>query len=97
MADAFTLGLGTTARDVVTGFEGVVVARAQHLTGCNTYGLMKKADDKGDISPEARWFDEQRLVAKGKSPIVLPTAQPEQPVRRRGAIANPQPTRTVGR
>ena len=61
MADTFKFDLGAEARDRVTGYRGVITARCQHLTGCNTYGVMRKADDKGEIA-DPHWFDEQRIA-----------------------------------
>lgn len=49
------INLGATAKDIITGFEGVVTGRASYLTGCDQY-LVSPRGDK-----EARWFDEQRL------------------------------------
>ena len=58
----FVFELGTIVRDRVTGFEGAITGRAQHLTGCNTYGLQPK--EMKDGKPiEAEWFDENRLEA----------------------------------
>lgn len=57
--------LGTTANDVVTGFEGVVTGRAQYLTGCDQYVLTPKVE-KGAFQ-DGRWFDENRLeMVRGK-------------------------------
>lgn len=54
----FTLGM--TARDKLTGFEGIIVARAEYLRGCTQYALEAPAgtDDKpGDT----KCFNECRL------------------------------------
>ncbi|MGN6451310.1 MAG: hypothetical protein ACTHLK_22500 [Brucella intermedia] len=47
--------LGATAKDIITGFEGVVTGRASYLTGCDQYLISPRGEK------EARWFDEQRL------------------------------------
>jgi len=51
---------GDLARDVVTGFEGVVTGHADYITGCDQYLLSprsKSADEKKD----SFWLDENRL------------------------------------
>ncbi len=52
--------LGIEAKDTVTGFRGIIIGRAQHLTGCNTYGLKPLVDKEGKIL-EDQWFDETRI------------------------------------
>lgn len=58
--------LGATAKDKITGFEGVVTGHARYLTGCDQF-LISPRNEK-----EARWFDVQRLdVDEGVSIVVL--------------------------
>jgi hypothetical protein len=57
--------LGKKAKDKISGFKGVIVARAEHLTGCNTYGLAPKLDGSGK-KPTTEWFDEGCLDVSGK-------------------------------
>jgi len=52
--------LGTTMRDTITGFTGVVTGRAEYISGCAQALLVPKAKDDGSL-PESHWFDEQRL------------------------------------
>ncbi|RWC23128.1 MAG: hypothetical protein EOS55_14055 [Mesorhizobium sp.] len=52
--------LGTTLRDVITGFSGVVVGRVEYLTGCNQALLQPKVGENGALI-ESVWIDEQRL------------------------------------
>jgi hypothetical protein len=52
--------LGATARDIITGFSGVVVGRVEYLTGCNQALLQPKVKDDGALV-ESVWIDEQRL------------------------------------
>lgn len=57
--------LGKLGRDKVTGFEGIIVAKALHLFGCNNYYLTPKAKDN-EIK-DSVWFDEGRIeVIKGE-------------------------------
>jgi hypothetical protein len=56
--------LGKLGRDKVTGFEGVIIAKAIHLFGCNHYSLAPKAKDneiKGSV-----YFDEGRIEIIGE-------------------------------
>jgi len=56
--------LGKLGRDKVTGFEGVIIAKAIHLFGCNCYSLAPKAKDneiKGSV-----YFDEGRIEVIGE-------------------------------
>lgn len=52
-----TLELGDLARDMVTGYEGVVVACAKFLTGCDRVTLQAKVDSKDSKLPEPYGFD----------------------------------------
>lgn len=51
--------LGITARDVITGFSGVITGRATYITGCDQYLIVPKSVDGKQA--ESAWFDEQRL------------------------------------
>ena len=42
MGKIFKYELGSEAKDKVTGFSGMIVSRAEWLTGCNVYGLKSK-------------------------------------------------------
>ena len=57
--------LGEQAEDKITGFKGIIVGRADHITGCNTYGWKPKIDKDGKIC-DAEWFDEGVLKIIGK-------------------------------
>lgn len=59
MTDQGEIKLGDTVRDVVTGFEGVAVARYSFLYGCERLSI-ERSDKDG--KPEECVFDEQRLA-----------------------------------
>lgn len=61
----FIYDLGVKAKDKLTGFEGILIGRADHITGCNTYGLKPKTDKDGKVQ-EAEWFDEGMITITGK-------------------------------
>lgn len=88
----FRFELGQKLVDTVTNFEGIVVGRAEHLTGCNTYGLQPPAKD-GDFK-DSKWFDEHRLTRADPSLYKLPIQQ--QRAADTGATGVPEATRTVG-
>lgn len=64
----FVIPWGVKARDKVTGMEGIVTGRCEHLTGCNTIGLTKITKD-GD-KYETFWFDETRLEVIDPTPVM---------------------------
>ena len=53
----FIFDLGVKAKDKITGFEGIIIGRAEHITGCNTYGLKPKKDKDNKVF-DAEWVDE---------------------------------------
>lgn len=57
----FSIDLGVTVSDRITGFRGVVTGRCDYITGCNQY-LVAPQQLKDANVIDARWFDEQRLV-----------------------------------
>lgn len=56
----FKFELGSTVRDTITEFEGVVVRRTQWLNNCNTYGVQPRKLLDGKIQ-ECGNFDEPQL------------------------------------
>ena len=56
--------LGQKAKDKITGFEGILIGRAEYLTGCDQYGLVAPMRD-GKLCP-TEWFDEGRIVITGE-------------------------------
>lgn len=57
---SFRWPLGSKAKDKLTGFTGVIGARSQHITGCDTYGLCPEVDKDGKTR-DWGWFDEGRI------------------------------------
>ncbi len=53
--------LGDVLKDKITGFQGVVMVRAEYFTGCAHYGLCSQELKDGRIT-EWEWIDEIRLV-----------------------------------
>lgn len=53
--------LGETVKDLITGVEGIVMARTVYLTGCSHIGVQQKAKDDGSV-PDWYWTDERRFI-----------------------------------
>lgn len=64
--------LGTWARDIITGFEGIIIGKVTYITGCDQYLLQPKVKDGAHV--ESRWIDEGRLQVVDVTPVVLPAA-----------------------
>ena len=62
--------LGQRVRDKVSGFEGIVVGRAEWLNGCVRCELQPMLDKEGKL-PEAQWIDEPQLEVIGKAEILI--------------------------
>lgn len=62
--------LGQTAKDKVTGFEGVVVTVSFDLFGC-VQAVLKPSVDKDGKERAAHWFDVNRIVVT-KAKRVMP-------------------------
>lgn len=48
--------LGVKARDKITGFTGIVIAKSKWLTGCDQFALKPPVEKDGKMQ-EAHWFD----------------------------------------
>lgn len=64
--------LGIEVKDIVTKFKGVIMARAEYLTGCDQYLVLPQPKKGSNTYPESQWFDEGRLRATKKGQIVKP-------------------------
>lgn len=81
----FTIPRGSTVKDNITGFAGVVTGRCDYITGCNQYAVQPAKKDDGTFI-EARWFDEHRLAVMPGAPMVL-----QAPVDDRGGACDLAP------
>lgn len=57
-----TVALGDKAKDQVTGFQGICVARTEWLNGCVRCTLQSDTLDKDGKPQEGVTFDEPQLV-----------------------------------
>lgn len=67
----FKYPMGAKARDIITGFEGIIVHRVQFLTGCDQYGLLPTGLDKDGDTKKTGQFDENRLELVGTKIVKL--------------------------
>lgn len=52
--------LGSKAKDIVTGFTGIVTMRCIHITGCDRYAIQPPKDKDGKYVDD-RFFDENSI------------------------------------
>jgi len=58
--------LGQKAKDKITGFEGILTARYQYITGCDCYVITSSYKNKEQKGGEAFSYDEGRIQILGK-------------------------------
>jgi len=68
------IDLGDKVRDIITGFEGVAIARSQWLVGCERISVQPQDLDKdGGVKP-FQTFDEPQLEIIAKNAVIVPIA-----------------------
>lgn len=68
----FKFKLGSLVKDMLSGFTGIIVARADYMTGCCRYGIAsQKLDEKTGKPMEWVWFDENVLELVKENGLVL--------------------------
>lgn len=87
-----TINLGDKARDQVTGFTGIAVARTVWLHGCVRVTLQPQSLDKDGKPLESQTFDELQL-ALVKAGVVQATPE----VKRAASTGGPRPEPVRGR
>lgn len=58
----FKFALGSKVKSSISGFEGIITSRSEHLNGCNRYWIQPKIVEKEMKLPDGYWFDEQELI-----------------------------------
>ncbi len=69
MDSNFKFDLADEVKDVITGFAGIIRARTEYLTGCNSYGIQKQTLTKDGKLEDWVWIDEKLLKLKTKNKI----------------------------
>jgi len=64
--------LGQKARDKISGFEGIAVARCEWISGCTRVTLQPRVDKDGKLQ-EMQTFDEPGLEIIEDTPAINPT------------------------
>jgi len=84
----FKFKLGQRAKEKITGFSGIIVARIDYLTGCNRYSL--QSEDLHEGKP-VDWqnFDENQLELVKKEKTKKPKIKKEK-TGRGGPRPSPQ-------
>jgi hypothetical protein len=52
--------MGAEVRDTLTGFEGIALARAEYLTGCNQVFVQPRSEKDNEMKT-GHWFDVERI------------------------------------
>lgn len=97
----FRHNVGDRAKDRITGLEGIISSRSEHLFGCNRYWIEPEQLHEGK-PVDGRWFDEDSIVVTQAAAIqpqryrvVEAEEQERRPLRRAGGPSN-QPASTTG-
>lgn len=79
--DDFKFQLGSLVKDRLTGFEGIVVCRAQWLNNCNIYSVKPRALKDG-VPQDSHSFDEPQLelIEEGVVKSDRETGGPDRPM-----------------
>lgn len=70
--------LGSVVRDIVTGQEGVAMARVKWLYGCERIAIAPMKLNKDQLADDVSWFDDQRIesVPDGRQVLTPVAARP---------------------
>ena len=64
--------LGDKVMDVITGYEGIAIARTEYLTGCDHIGIQSQAGkDSASIPTDWQWFDVRRIKRVKQAAVKL--------------------------
>lgn len=54
------VGMGDKVKDTLSGFTGVVIGRAEHMTGCHQVYVLPTSEKDNEIKA-GNWFDIERV------------------------------------
>lgn len=66
--------LGSRAKDIVTSFEGIAIAKCIYMNGCVRYEVQPQGL-KDNKPIETLWIDESQLIVKG----IIATKKSKEP------------------
>lgn len=73
------LKIGLKAKDIITGFNGVIIGKCSYITGCDQYLIQPELKDGSWV--ESRWLDENRLEVVCSDVIELDTNSNKGPCK----------------
>lgn len=94
MEQLFKYNLGDEVKDAISGFQGIVTARIDYITGCARYIVQPQTLGKEGEPHKSSTFDENtlELVQAGKVQIGnARKAQAEPGEKKGGPIDGPEP------
>ena len=62
--------LGCYAKDIVTGFKGVVISRVEYISSQPRVQIQSVGKDAEKVYP-SEWFDESRIIKVGTKKITI--------------------------
>lgn len=65
--------LGSKARDIITGFTGIITSRATYLTGCDQYCIKPQKLMKDGSMQEGVYFDIEQIEILDAKPLKVNT------------------------
>ena len=68
--------LGDFVRDYVSGFEGIVIGKAEYLYGCVQILIQPESLQENGQPTESRWMDEQRFDPNSEAEAGGPQNEP---------------------
>ncbi|GAH03167.1 unnamed protein product [marine sediment metagenome] len=79
MDQLFKFGMGDRVKDIISGFNGIVVTRIEYFNGCKRYSVLAKKLEAG--KPIEEWIDEAQLglVQEAKAQKVVREKDPGGP------------------
>lgn len=83
------VALGDRAKDRITGFQGIIVIKADFLTGCTRWGIQPETLGEHGVLGEVQHFDDGQLilVRAGVIPCRLPGTVEHEPGGPRPSVA----------
>jgi hypothetical protein len=90
MSKPFQIQLGDKVKDLVTGYEGIVIARTEYLNGCLRYGIQRTKLTKEGVPGAAEWIDEKQLVVVKAKAVKVEVQRTGGPAPTPRPAANPK-------
>ena len=74
----FKFALGEVVREIITGFEGVVMSQCNYISGCIQYGVLSRKLTNEGRTHDWIYYDENRLASIATERIILDDKEQEQ-------------------